>query len=203
MKIVGVETYRVDVPVAPIEWRAGLPRMPAVSEDVWIRVLTDEGVDGWSPMEYWGPVTEHLVDRWLRDLAVGSDPLMKEDLFHRVWELDRLEALPKYVIGVLDVACWDITAKVAGLPLYLLLGGAREKIAAYASTVTFETTEEYLDVADQCLALGFRAIKLHAWGDARRDAELCQRLREHVGPEIALMYDGSAAFNASDALFRP
>jgi L-alanine-DL-glutamate epimerase-like enolase superfamily enzyme len=53
------------------------------------------------------------------------DPLLKEDLFHRVWELDRLEALPKYVIGVLDVACWDITAKVAGLPLYLLLGGHR------------------------------------------------------------------------------
>jgi len=31
MKIVGVETYRVDVPVAPIEWRAGLPRILAVN----------------------------------------------------------------------------------------------------------------------------------------------------------------------------
>ena len=46
---------------------------------------------------------------------------------------------------------------------------------------TFSTIEEYLDVADQCLELGYPAIKLHAWGDARADAELCQRLRAHVG----------------------
>ena len=87
------------------------------------------------------------------------------------------------------------------LPLYQLLGGYRDEIPAYASTVTFATTEEFLEVADQCLAYGFRAIKLHAWGDARRDAQLCQDLRKHVGDEIALMYDGSAGFNPYDALY--
>jgi L-alanine-DL-glutamate epimerase-like enolase superfamily enzyme len=34
-------------------------------------------------------------------------------------------------------------------------------------------------VADQCLAHGFRAIKLHAWGDARRDARLCEAIRNN------------------------
>ena len=61
--------------------------------------------------------------------------------------------------------------------------------------MTFSTVEEYLDVADQCLELGYTAIKLHAWGDARADAELCQRLRAHVGADVDLMYDGSAGFD--------
>ena len=54
---------------------------------------------------------------------------------------------------------------------------------------------DYLEVAAQCLALGYPAIKLHAWGDASQDAALGLALREHVGDDIALMYDGSAGFD--------
>src|SRR5262249_39379448 len=53
----------------------------------------------------------------------------------------------------------------------------------------------------QCLDYGFKAIKLHAWGDHRLDAELCQSLRTHVGDEIVLMYDGSAQFDPYEALY--
>ena len=62
------------------------------------------------------------------------------------------------------------------------------------------TLEEYLDVITQCLELGYPAIKLHAWGDVRADAQLCLAVREHVGP-VALMYDGSAAFDLLDAVY--
>ena len=74
-------------------------------------------------------------------------------------------------------------------------------IPAYASTVTLDSVEEYRDVADQCLALGYPAIKLHAWGDARRDAALCQALRAHVGDAVPLMYDGWAGFDLPDAVY--
>ena len=56
-------------------------------------------------------------------------------------------------------------------------------------------------MADQCLALGYPAIKLHAWGDARRDAALCQAVRTHVGDAVPLMYDGSAGFDLPDAVY--
>jgi L-alanine-DL-glutamate epimerase-like enolase superfamily enzyme len=91
--------------------------------------------------------------------------------------------------------------KAAGLPVYQLLGGYRTSILAYASTVAFDSVEEYRDVADQCLALGYPAIKLHAWGDARRDAALCQAVRAHVGDAVPLMYDGSAGFDLADAVY--
>ena len=201
MKIVDVQAYAVEAPV-PHEfvWRAGLPGSGTSTETTWLRLLTDEGLEGWSSIPR-GALAIDLVRRRFRDALLGQNPLQKELLWHRIWEIDRIEEFPLYVLGAADVALWDITAKAAGLPLYQLLGGYRDKIAAYASTVTFGSTEEYLEVADQCLEHGFRAIKLHAWGDAGRDAKLCQDLRKHVGDEIALMYDGSAGFNPYDALY--
>jgi L-alanine-DL-glutamate epimerase-like enolase superfamily enzyme len=201
VKITGVEVEVREIPVKHIfRWRAGLPGSGTTRIESRLEIQTDEGLSG---VALWGHgrIIADLVERRLRDLLVGADPLLKEDLWERVWEVDRIEEMPIYALGLADVALWDLTAKVAGLPLYQVIGGYRNRIPAYASTVTFETTEEFLDVADQCLAAGFRAIKLHAWGDHRRDAKLCQDLRQHVGPEIDLMYDGSAGFDLVEALY--
>jgi L-alanine-DL-glutamate epimerase-like enolase superfamily enzyme len=147
-----------------------------------------------------GLIVEDLVRRRLEAELVGQDALAREWLWHRVWELDRIEEFPIYVLGLVDVALWDLAGRLAGLPVHRLLGYYRESIPAYASTVTYGSVAEYLDVADQCLERGFTAIKLHAWGDARRDAELVGALREHVGDGVDLMYDGSAAFDLPDAV---
>jgi len=201
MNILQVNAYTIEQPFPhPYVWRHGLPGSGTSYETTWLHIVTDAGIEGFSPVRG-GAITLDLIRRRLRDLLVGQNPLQKELHWHRVWELDRMEEFPIYILGAVDVALWDITAKAAGLPLYQLLGGYRDKLPAYASTVTFATTEEYMDVADQCLAYGFRAIKLHAWGDARRDAKLCQDLRNHVGSEVVLMYDGSAGFNPYEARY--
>ncbi len=201
MKITAVEVEVREAPVRhPFRWRKGLPGSGTSNIVATLTIHTDEGICG--KAESWhGHIVADLVERRLRDMLVGRDPLMKEDLWERAWEVDRIEEFPIYALGLADIALWDITAKVAGLPLYKVIGGYRDRIPAYASTVTFETTEEFLDVADQCIEAGFRAIKLHAWGDYRKDAKLCQDLRKHVGPDIALMYDGSAGFDLVEAIW--
>ena len=142
-----------------------------------------------------------ITDRVLRPQLVGEPADRREWLWHRLWELDRTEEFPIWVFGVVDVALWDLEARTLGVPVHRLLGTFRESIPAYASTTTFSTVEEYLEVADQCRELGFTAIKLHAWGDARADAVLCQALRAHVGDGVDLMYDGSAGFDLTDAMY--
>lgn len=181
-------------------WREGLPGSGTTRRNAWLRIETDEGITG-AALMWHGPIIAELVDERLREMLVGQDPLMKERLWERAWEIDRIEEFPIYALGLADIALWDITAQVAGLPLYQVIGGYRDRIPAYASTVTFETTEEFLHVADQCLDYGFKAIKLHAWGDYRKDAKLCQDLRKHVGDEIDLMYDGSAGFDLMESLY--
>ncbi|MEW2545093.1 enolase C-terminal domain-like protein [Streptomyces sp. NPDC047002] len=204
MKITHVEVHRIDVPPAdpPFSWRQGLSGSAPTGDGAVLRIGTDEGAEGVAVFARPGAAAtlDDLVDRVFRDELVGADPFRREWLWHRVWELDRIHELPLPTLGLIDVALWDLAGRVHGEPVWRLLGGFREAIPAYASTSTFATTEEFLDVADQCLALGYRGIKLHAWGDARRDAELCQALRAHVGPGVPLMYDGSAGFDLPDAI---
>lgn len=202
MFITSVEVVRVRVPAQdpPFVWRTGLPGSEPEGDGAWLVLRTDTGVVGLS-FSNRGAMLEDIVDRRLRLELVGQDPLAREYLWHRLWEIDRIERFPVHIMGVVDVAIWDIGAKAVHLPLFQLLGSFRSSIPAYASTVTFGSIEEYLDVADQCLELGFPAIKLHAWGDARADARLSAALREHVGPDIPLMYDGSAGFDLLDATY--
>ena len=202
MKITSVEVVRVVVPAydPPFVWREGLPGSEPEADGGWLVIRTDSGVTGLA-FTVRGAILHDVVDRRLRSELVGQDPIAREYLWHRVWELDRIDRFPVWVQGVVDIALWDIAGKAVGLPVYQLLGSARESLPAYASTVTFSSIEEYLDIADQCLELGYPAIKLHAWGDARRDARLAEALREHVGASIPLMYDGSAGFDLLDALY--
>jgi L-alanine-DL-glutamate epimerase-like enolase superfamily enzyme len=203
--ITHLESYPVRMPGAspPFAWRRGLRGGPPDGEGAVLRIGTSAGAEGvaLAPRRGAGPILEDIVDRVLRDELIGSDALQREWLWHRLWELDRTEELPLYILGLVDTALWDLAGRIANQPTWRLLGGFRDSIPAYASTVTFATLEEYLDVVTQCLELGYPAIKLHAWGDARADARLCLAVREHVGTDIPLMYDGSAAFDLPDAVY--
>jgi L-alanine-DL-glutamate epimerase-like enolase superfamily enzyme len=201
MKITSVDVVLVDVPaVAPsFRWRDGLPGSEPARVEGWLAIGTDEGVVGYAHCLR-GLIVDDVVRRRLRAELLGADPLAREHLWHRLWELDRVEEFQIYLIGAVDVALWDIAGKVAGLPVHNLLGTYRTEVPAYASTVTFETLEDYLEVASQALELGYPAIKLHAWGDAKRDAELALAVRAHVGPDVPLMFDGSAAYDLLDAI---
>ena len=71
---------------------------------------------------------------------------------------------------------------------------------AYASTVTWDTIEEYERHIKECSDEGFTAFKLHAWGDWREDARLARSLRKWTGDDAILMFDGSAGWDLVTAL---
>src|SRR6187551_2172976 len=194
MQIAAVDVELILLPpVTPsFAWRRGLRGSAKARTTAVLRITTDGGAVGEAYHEWSGGMLADIVDRVLRDELVGERADRREWLWQRLWELDRTEEFPIWLFGVVDVALWDLEGRVLGVPIHRLLGTYRDSIPAYASTVTFSTAEEYLDVVDQCLELGYRAIKLHGWGDTRADAHLCQRVRTHVGDDIDLMYDGSA-----------
>jgi L-alanine-DL-glutamate epimerase-like enolase superfamily enzyme len=205
VRITHVESHAVFAPGAspPFAWRQGLRGGPADGYCAVLRIGTDTGAEGvaLAPRRGSAVIVADLVERVLREELVGADPMQREWLWHRMWEIDRTEELPIYVLGLVDTALFDLYGRVVGQPVWQVLGGYRTAIPAYASTATFSSTGEYLDVVSQCMALGYPAIKLHAWGDARRDAELCVAVREHVGDRYPLMYDGSAGFDLPDAVY--
>ena len=201
-RIVSVEVVLVQSPAIspPYVWRDGLPGSDGPTVGAWLVITVESGMRGYAFTNR-GAIFGDIVERRLRAELVGQDALARELLWHRIWEIDRIEQIPLHLFGLVDVALWDIGAKSAGVPLHKLLGSYRDAIPAYASTVTFRDIAEYMDVADQCRDLGYPAIKLHAWGDPRRDAQLIAALRDRMGDEMDLMYDGSAGFDLADAMF--
>lgn len=200
MKISGFEIECYEAEGIAYRWRDGLSaskggkiRCPL------LRVRTDAGIDGLVWMNHEG-ISRDLVERVIAPAFVGTDPLMREKLWSEIWEMDRLEEFPMYALGYLDVALWDICAKELGQPVYKLLGGHKARAKAYASTVTMETLDDYLRLADRCLEKGYKAIKLHVWGRVGDDIRLVRKLREHVGLGIELMLDGSAGYNFEESV---
>ena len=153
-----------------------------------LRIITDEGIEGISPYKRAANLEEV---KWQ---LIGEDPLDRERIWHKFWRNLRTSKLG-FAIGPVDCALWDLFGKVSNLPVYKLLGGMRNRIPAYASTVTLDSLDEFMELADECLEKGYRAIKLHAWGRLKEDAELCRALRQRVGDDIELMYDASSMFN--------
>jgi L-alanine-DL-glutamate epimerase-like enolase superfamily enzyme len=199
--ITNIETYLVVDEMFPrASWRTGLDGIGGPEPHLWVRVVTDDGHDGWNLIARRGDVAQPLVAKYMRGAIVGLDARDRELAWATIWARDHLWRLPLWMIGTIDTALWDLAARAAGMPLFRFAGGYRTAIPAYASLATFSDDAEHLDVIDQCLGLGVRAIKLHSYGDVRRDIRLAERVREHVGPEIELMFDGSGGFDPYDAL---
>lgn len=126
MKITHVEVWTVPVaaPSPSFKWRAGLPGSGAAGERGILRIGTDTGATGVAFASRPGSASmlRDLVDRVWRDELVGQDPLQREHLYHRIWELDRLEEFALPYLGTVDLALWDLAAREAGLPLWQFLG---------------------------------------------------------------------------------
>jgi L-alanine-DL-glutamate epimerase-like enolase superfamily enzyme len=73
--------------------------------------------------------------------------------------------------GCIDIALWDWAGKQYGAPISQLLGGFREHLPAYASTYHgdrdggLSSSQAYVDFAEQCYQMGYRAFKMHGWGE--------------------------------------
>ncbi|MEV4175214.1 D-mannonate dehydratase ManD [Nonomuraea sp. NPDC049709] len=131
---------------------------------VTLRIETDEGVTGLGDATLNG--RELAVASYLRDhvvpLLMGSDPHRIEDTWQSLYRgaYWRRGPVTMAAIAAVDVALWDIKAKVAGLPLYQLLGGAsRERVRTYGHA-SGRDIPELFDSIRARLAEGYPAIRV-------------------------------------------
>ena len=104
MKITDIKLERSIVPVKhQFVWRKGLPGSGAQHDQLKITVETDEGISGVAYAAH-GAVMQEIIEQRIKPDLLGLDPLMKEYLWHRVWELDRIEEIPIYGLGLIDIA---------------------------------------------------------------------------------------------------
>jgi len=165
----------------------------------YVKVETDEGIDGFTQCWDRADILSDVIRRRYRRF-IGRDPLMTEQIWQDLWQLDRAERLQVDMPSYLDLALWDIKSQAADLPVYKMIGGNSSKVRAYASTVTWETPDEYERHIKTCMDVGFTAFKLHGYGVLKDDIRLARSLRKWAGDDAILMFDASAAFCLEEAL---
>ncbi len=133
---------------------------------VTLKIETADGVVGLGDATLNG--RELAVASYLNDhivpLLVGRDAHRIEDTWQYLYRgaYWRRGPVTMSAIAAVDMALWDIKAKVAGLPLYQLLGGAcREGVLVYCHA-NGKTIDDVLEQAQSFSAMGYKAIRLQS-----------------------------------------
>lgn len=142
----------------------------------------------------------------LTPLLIGEDPLDHERLLSKVARRFQGVGWPGLVgiaYSAVDLALWDLKGKIAGLPLYKLLGGAREAAPVFAadSGWLWMSPEEMIDAARPYLDQGMMGIKIQVGARTPEiDADRVTRVREALGEDVWLGVDADQAYDYATAL---
>ncbi|MBK5962523.1 mandelate racemase [Rhodoplanes elegans] len=180
----------------------------AVKRDaVLVKIETDEGLVGWGEAHHGrcpGAIAR-LVDTTIAELVVGLDALDVVGVWRRVHQMQLashgMGAAAAMALSGIDLALWDIRARVVGWPLYRLLGGASKPIKAYAGGISlgWQAPESLADEAQSYVEQGWRALKLRCGDTVPRDVARVRAVRERLGDEIDILVDANTNYSLDDA----
>ncbi|MDY0883583.1 mandelate racemase/muconate lactonizing enzyme family protein [Dongia soli] len=225
MKITGIETFclRYRMPYALTYPRGEYQEREAVL----VKVHTDDpNIYGWGEAAMWGgpfSTTTTVLEKQLQPLIVGQDPCCPEFLWEKIYQETYYHGRKGILLSCLsgiDIALWDILGKVAGQPLWRLLGGFARPIKAYASSGYYR--RDYgLDAlaADvgKAKSAGYRGYKMKVGNlgaavhsrvlhetplrvSFQEDIARVEAARQALGPNLDLMCDATTSLDAKTAM---
>lgn len=165
---------------------------------VFLVIGTDEGIEGvHGPIEYRSQLLT-IFDGLARHL-IGQDPLQNRLLWDVMSRFDRhsRSGIMLMALSTVDIALWDIKGKALGSPVYKLLGGGRNRIRPYISTLGFSTDPK--KACERALQIKESGIQAQKWffrygpsagsEGMRKNLELAFALRDALGKDYELMFD--------------
>jgi O-succinylbenzoate synthase len=193
-RVSAIEAFRVSLPLVHA-FQTSSHRKSRL-EHILVRVRDEAGATGWgeiaSPSDpYYCPETVDdcwtTVERYLGPALAGANWDHPAEV-GRLWARIRGHNFAK---AGLDIACWDLWSRSAGMPLATALGGDRATIAAGVSLGIEPTVADLLDQVGRYAEEGYRRIKLKiapGW-----DVEPVRAVRE-AHPGLALHVDANGAY---------
>jgi L-alanine-DL-glutamate epimerase-like enolase superfamily enzyme len=138
-----------------------------------------------------------VMDSVLGERLDGPEDIWRIGQLVRARSLDLLQA--EHTLSGIEIALWDLLGKAQEQPVYELLGFAEASPRTpYASRLFGDTPQETLDLARDCAARGYRAVKFgwgpYGAGTVEADAEQVHAAREGLGDDRSLMVDAGTVW---------
>ena len=178
-----------------------------------VEIITDAGITGWGEAFAQGleppEIAATVIDKALRPIVAGADPLDTEVLWHRMYHMTRDYGRKGSVvagISAVDTALWDIAGKAHGVPIYRLLGGAfRTRVQPYATGFyRIKGQGEAKRLAEEALRhfeAGFSLMKVKLGYGVEDDIACMEAIGRAIqGKPVRLMVDTNHAYGRAEAL---
>ncbi len=204
MRITRITAWQVDLPLheGSYKWSGG--KSVAVFDSTVVAVETDAGITGYGEVCPLGPAYLPAyaagVRAGLKELApklIGEDPTQLGRL-NRVMDA-ALKGHP-YVKSAVDVACWDILGKQAGLPVCVLLGGRYGDDFHLYRAISQESPDEMAAKVAGYRAEGYRRFQLKVGGDPDTDISRIRAVAAVLQPGDRLVADANTGWLQHEAV---
>ena len=189
-------------------------KVPSANE-LLVRMRSSDGVEGFGLATSYtdiAPIAKVVKDG-IAEQILGMDPLAPERLYQKLFGLisTRLpaqrgwtrEALIR-ISAAVDLACWDIVGRTAGLPLYRLFGGHRNRVPCYVTCAYYRDHKDNAELRDEIQMLvdqGHRGFKGKVGGlGLAEDISRMEIVRDVIGPDRELMIDVNRAWDLKTAV---
>ncbi|MEP6342610.1 MAG: D-mannonate dehydratase ManD [Maricaulaceae bacterium] len=131
---------------------------------VTLKIMTDEGIYGVgdATLNNRETLTAAYLKDYLIPCLIGKDPRNSEDIWQYFYRgaYFRRGPVAMAAIGAIDMALWDIKGKIAGLPVYQLLGGKSRDGALVYAHATGADVDDLLDSIATYQAQGYKAVRV-------------------------------------------
>ena len=228
-RIVAVEVERVEHSLWGVFWEiqrsapcsSPMSRYAAYSgslESWWwpqavvlVRVTADSGHSGIGWAEDGVAAASGAIEHHLSRFLIGANPLEAQSLWDQMYRASIPYGRKGAVIDAIsavDLALWDLLGKIAGEPVYRLLGGpSKPSVKAYASHLHPVEMKKFVEEAAAYVDEGFTAMKMRMPGHpalGRKGIEMnvdrVRAVRETVGDDIDIMVDAYMGWDLNFAV---
>jgi cis-L-3-hydroxyproline dehydratase len=203
MKISAIKTYRVELPLWEGRYAWSNDNSVDVFDSTVVAIETDAGITGYGECCPLGPAYlpayAEGVRAGIREIGpklIGLDP-------RRLALMDqRMEAALRghpYVKSPIDIACWDLLGKVAGLPTHLMLGGGETRDIDLYRAISQQRPDEMARRVSGYRDEGYSKFQLKVGGDADVDIERIRACRAMLDRGEILIADANTGWTMHEA----
>jgi len=148
---------------------------------------------------------EAVVNGKLADVVAGQDALRPGAAWSAMWQAVRnygQTGLASTAISAVDIALWDLKARILDVPLVDVLDQVHDGTPIYGSGGFCNYSDDQLrDQLTGWVQAGIPRVKIKTGRDPKRDADRLGVARKAIGDDVELFTDANGAFSRSQALY--